>query len=126
MPFDVRKGVPVEGNLALGWQYRMLCSLGGGAPSEGKMDGWMLAETADGPFGVCVRDFWQQWPKAFSADAGQVVVWLHSPRGEPFMAKPGTAKTHEFLLDFGSVGAESLRALNAVFQDWPLARVCPE
>ncbi len=120
------KRIPLKGDEAPGWQYRMLCSLNKGEPAPGKADGWLLAEMAGGAVGVCVRDFWQQWPKEFSATGDDVTVWLHSPRGAPFVAKAGTAKTHEVLFDFSGGGAESLRALNAVFQDWPLARLSPE
>jgi hypothetical protein len=101
----------------------MSCAVGKNEPTEGKADGWLSADMAGGSVAICVRDFWQQAPKEFAGSKSDVTVWLHSPRGKPFIAKAGTAKTHEILLDFASRNAQ---ALNAVFQDWPLARVSPE
>lgn len=108
------------------WRYRTLCALDASAAVEGKADGWFQADLAQGAIAACVRDFWQQYPNGFAADTTGITLWLHSPQGRPFVGRPGTAKTHELLLDLGTGGAEQARTLNAVFQDWPHARVAPD
>lgn len=121
------KRLPLKGDEAPGWQYRLQCSLNGGEKVSGKADGWMLCEVVGGGgIGVCVRDFWQQYPKEFAMGKDNVTIWLHSPRGAPFIGKAGTAKTHEVLFNFGPVQVEQTKALNGVYQDWPHARVSPE
>jgi hypothetical protein len=50
-------------------------SLDGGALQEGRAPGWMESE-AGGPLAVALRGFWQQWPKALSADGRSLCVEL--------------------------------------------------
>jgi hypothetical protein len=110
------------------WAYRLTCALRGEAAAPARADGWAAATLGAGEIAVGVRDFWQQFPKGFSAGADGLTVWLHHPAGRPFIAKPGTAKTHELFLDIRPAGrgsAATAPALNAAFQEWPHARVAP-
>lgn len=123
-----KKRIPYKPGEVPGWRFRMVCTQGGGEPREAKADGWLAASVPNGNVGICVRDFWQQFPKEWAGSDEDITIWLHSPKGAPFLGKPGTAKTHEMLFSFSPEGsvAASTRALNDVFQDWPLARVSPE
>lgn len=50
-------------------------SLQGSEAVEGRAPGWMT-HGANRPLAVALRDFWQQWPKALSADADGIAVEL--------------------------------------------------
>jgi hypothetical protein len=103
-----------------------------GAQAEGKghtpRTGWV--DLSDGHRGMAagVRDFWQMFPKTLTAEAsGDVTIGLYPDNDfvPPLIVYPGTARTHEVLLDFHGVPDEArISDLMAAFQE-PLVLETP-
>jgi len=114
-------------------------------PEEGRLGGGIIAD--DGRLAVTVRDFWQNYPKGFSAtddvlsvdlapdfEAGlydefpfeeeghQLYYYL---RDGTYTLKRGMAKTHDMLLDFGGTVAQK-HARVEIFQRPLLLTAEPE
>jgi hypothetical protein len=114
-----------------------------GAGRGKKASGWMDVSDASRGLSVCLRNFWQQFPKEWSVQDHTVRVYLHPPRAsgpKPDLAYPrlvkgqgyqrpqtfyspreGMAKTYELLLSFhdGDRAAARPEALNRAFQAAP-------
>ncbi|MDP6545958.1 MAG: hypothetical protein QGH60_18415 [Phycisphaerae bacterium] len=93
---------------------------GGNPPAARTGDqalGWMTVQGA-ARITACVRDFWQNFPKAITADPDGTISVSLFPAGEKFRHnfRVGENKTHTILLDFGAgpaTNAESLRLSQA-------------
>jgi len=73
----------------------------------GRLDGWLRV----GHLAFGCREFWQQFPKAFSyqAEGRWLTIDLcRASAGDPWLLNPGVAKTHQLVLDFGDGSGRDL------------------
>jgi len=115
-----------------------------GAGAGAKASGWMDVSDGSRGLAVCLRNFWQQFPKEWSLKDNSLRVYLHPLRASlptPDLAYPrlaaargyerpntfyapreGQAKTYELLVSFhkGDRAAARPEALNRAFQAAPL------
>ncbi|MCP4375917.1 MAG: hypothetical protein GY794_07060, partial [bacterium] len=92
---------------------------GGGLPARSgdQSLGWMTVQ-GQGRITACVRDFWQNFPKAITADPDGTISVSLFPAGEKFHHnfRVGEQKTHSILLAFAqepATHAESMRLARA-------------
>ncbi|GAG52945.1 unnamed protein product, partial [marine sediment metagenome] len=111
--------------------------------------GWAQVLSAKLGVTACVRHFWQQYPKAFSAESDLLHVELmpgfdkktysgrkdedicklyYYLRGGVYTFKVGVEKTHEVLFDFHApaLGPDYAHQINARFQAPLVATASPE
>jgi hypothetical protein len=115
-----------------------------GAARGAKASGWVDVSDASRGLAVCLRNFWQQFPKEWSVADNILRVYFHpqkSSRPAPDLTYPrlaaatgyarpntfyspreGLAKTYELLISFhsGDRAAARPEALNRAFQSSPL------
>lgn len=98
-----------------------------------KATGWATLNTLEAGLTVTVRDFWQQYPKAFrlSRHGVDINLWtserIPSILGSdpPFNCFQGQSKTHEILIHLHTINDKTSSTNAVVFQEPLRAEPCP-
>ncbi len=115
-----------------------------GVGTGARADGWLDVTDAGRGLTVCLKGFWQQFPKEFDADPAQLTVYFHPPRASAptpdvsyppqdavskeyrrpntfYFPREGGAKTYRLLFQLHGPNADAAKPaeLNALFQSGP-------
>ena len=110
--------------------YRIVGETGGNklAEEEDVSMGWIDASGAKGGVLMSGKDFWQNYPKALSANGKQLACHLVPDQGQPFPVQRGMAKSHTFFLTFHDRADDGRKLVDLAFavQRWPMPLASPE